>query len=524
MTSPPNWSRSIVLIACALLFSKAAWAGEELRVSVDQSAYQPGQNIRIQISNVGSELIHYSSGPRCGSHLEINQGGTWRIQAVCFSCYNELGSAPCQSKTLAPKESFEEVFPIEIGSKTQKAPAGIYRAAFPHMGKMAYSETFTIGSPTASPKPSIEGVVSPPALPTDSWPEYDELTAQIAELSKELNEKNSEIVRQYGRNDTPEGLAILNPIREALRAANEKQKLLLACEKKPKGDYLAVFESIGVPTLPPMNRPDDELLRGYVESRVMDGTITAQQKVRMWRIASLRSRGVMNPASRGAHQIIAATVEALACFGIDTPPSPSAQPKAGLVSSEPVALARKYAADHHITLYHYHQKQIGNSDGFFAPIVMNQKHEIFLTGTGSKIPPGGKYSIGKSFPVVIKLSPSGKLLWKAVLTKKGFLDYEGGSLAPTPDGGCVAFILSYVHPARGASTRLVRLKSSGDKAWDYHFRGQGRLNTPFADSLQLLASGATSIQGHIYLTKGSLTRWSAEVDSTGKVTSEQPGP
>ncbi|HEU0264776.1 MAG TPA: hypothetical protein VFR01_03535 [Geobacterales bacterium] len=383
------------------------------------------------------------------------------------------------------------------------------------------------------PAPSLaatrEGAGSPQLRVTAPWPEYDGLTQRIAQLSNELGEKNREMVRRYGRNDTPEALAVLTPLRESLRAAQHEQRRLLECEKEPVRDPAAMFRTLGIKTSAPFGIPDNELLSGYIESRVMDGTITEQQKARFWRIVSLRTSGVMNPGSRGASSVVRAVSGTMSCFGIDTPPRPDQGPKAGIVSVDPMALAKKYASDQRIDFYAYHMNRIGNVDGYFAPIVITRERHILLVGTKSGTPPGGTYEKGKSRPIVSKLDPAGKLLWQRSLPKSGFMDYEGGSLAQTADGGYVVFILSYVDPSLGASTRLVKLDASGNTVWDHHFRGRGTVDTPFAETVRLLPSGSVSLMGHVYPTAQDYSReiayrWSAEVDPNGTVVYDKTGP
>jgi hypothetical protein len=465
------WKSLVILLAMTAL----AAAAPSVRVNVSKDTFNYGEDLLITVLNEGPDPVHYSLGPHCGFHVEISVGGQWRRQALCFNCYSEIGSAPCSNRSLAPGSTTESGIPIAAKTLSggPMAPAGTYRAVFTYFGGLAYSKDFVVIKPSI-PMVSSASTTQPVAKPSPVDPEL-----------------------------TP-----------------EEERRLLHCGGKAGSD--PSFGDLRIPTSH-MGLPDGEILRGYVESRVMDGTLTEKDKARFWRIVSIKSR-VMNPSSRGASQVISGILSALSCFGIDTPPPAGRGPLPDRLSSEPIPLGRKYVSDQGISLYGYHRNQIENPDGFFAPISVSREHDILIVGTRSGIPKGEKYTRGKSIPVIVRLSPSGKLIWEKDLRKKGFMDYEAASLAQAPDGGYLTYILSYVHPGRGATTRIVKLDSQGKILWDKDFGGDGRLNTPFAQDVRLLPQGTLSLKGHVYLKKGVMSAWSAEVDGHGKILSDHRGP
>src|SRR5205085_879435 len=113
------------------------------------------------------------------------------------------------------------------------------------------------------------------------------------------------------------------------------------------------------------------------------GSITVDQKRRLFRILGLRSR-VMNPSSRGASQVAYATAAVLSCFGIDTPGTGQVKPGAPPRSTEPLLLAHWYAR-HQVSLYGYHLKFIGNQDGRFAPMIALGDGSTVIVGTRSDL-------------------------------------------------------------------------------------------------------------------------------------------
>lgn len=187
---------------------------------------------------------------------------------------------------------------------------------------------------------------------------------------------------------------------------------------------------------------------------------------------------------------------------------------------DPVALARQHIERSGVKLYSYELSRTGNTEGFFAPIVANEKGEALAVGTTSDRPEDAPFQAGKSHPMVLWIDSSGKLLWKRSLRSgKTFLDYEGGSAVATPDGAFVVFILGYVHPGGGGTARLVKLDRKGKHLWEWTAPLGKDARHP--DSLQLLPSGTILMKGHVGT---SSTPWIGELDArTGKLLRDEVG-
>lgn len=205
-------------------------------------------------------------------------------------------------------------------------------------------------------------------------------------------------------------------------------------------------------------------------------------------------------------------------------PSATAAPPSvagGPIPAERFEPAKRFVESTKLDLYGYHMNRIGNAEGYLAPMVLTSDGGFVVVGTRADYPPG-KYQVGKSRPVVAKLDASGAQVWEKAYRTTGFLDYEGAS-AIEVDGGYVVYVLSYVHPARGAVVRLLRVDRSGGVVWDTRFRGQGRENTPFAQTVRL-HQGVLVLEGHIYKDSSETAwGWKATVSLDGKVLSDEIG-
>jgi len=201
------------------------------------------------------------------------------------------------------------------------------------------------------------------------------------------------------------------------------------------------------------------------------------------------------------------------------PTVPSAQPpRAAPGSFEP---AQQFAADSKLSLYHYHTHRIGNSEGYLAPIIATRDGGFLVVGTRSTSPPG-RYQVGSSRPVVVKLDAKGSKVWEHAYPARGFLDYEGGSAVEVEDG-YIVYILSYVHPSGGSVVRLVRIDRDGEVVWDLRLRGDGRAGTPHPQTFQL-RQGKLFMEGHIYKDASETAYgWRGTVSLDGKVLSDDVG-
>lgn len=181
--------------------------------------------------------------------------------------------------------------------------------------------------------------------------------------------------------------------------------------------------------------------------------------------------------------------------------------------------AQRYVKDTELDLYGYHTKHIGDTQGYLAPIVRTSDGGFVVVGTRR---PPGKYQVGVSRPVVAKLDSNGKKQWEKDYKAAGFLDYEGASAVEISDG-YIVYILSYVHPARGSVTRLLRLDRGGGKLWDLRLRGEGRDHTPFPQDVRLVGAVLT-LEGHIYQDASETAYgWRGTVSLDGKLLSDEVG-
>jgi hypothetical protein len=145
---------------------------------------------------------------------------------------------------------------------------------------------------------------------------YARTEAEIGSLSRLLSDKNREVVERYGRNDTPEALRILTPIRDRLQQARLHLDQL-TCREQP---VFNVKEELGRRRIPLERfRVDPRWVEAYVAAKVAGGAISEKQAEDLRFVLSKSGHGVMNPSSRGAHTINQRVVQALACFGLDGP-------------------------------------------------------------------------------------------------------------------------------------------------------------------------------------------------------------
>lgn len=197
-------------------------------------------------------------------------------------------------------------------------------------------------------------------------------------------------------------------------------------------------------------------------------------------------------------------------FRVYRPPETIAPPAAGSTAAARLRLGETLAAAK------AYGKQTGlevseHPMGTFTYAAVSAKGNGFVAG------------VREPSAVVAKVGPAGKRLWERVLPDKRFATQAGGVLAPTPDDGCVAYFLSYVTPAYGASARLVRLDAAGKVLWDLNFAPEGTPNAPYAnDGLELRPDGSVSLKGSVVLSKGIEKPWTAVVSAAGRLVSSDP--
>lgn len=162
---------------------------------------------------------------------------------------------------------------------------------------------------------------------------YAQTEAEMASLSRLLEEKNGEFVARYGRNDTPEALRVLTPIRDRLQRARHYLDQL-TCRDQAVGDARQELEQRRIPL--ERFRVDSRWVEAYVTAKQADGDISADRAEDLRFVLSKAGQGVMNPASRGAHTINQRVVQALECFGLSGPPrSPMTLPPEPPVPPKP---------------------------------------------------------------------------------------------------------------------------------------------------------------------------------------------
>jgi hypothetical protein len=186
--------------------------------------------------------------------------------------------------------------------------------------------------------------------------------------------------------------------------------------------------------------------------------------------------------------------------------------------SQGIVLAHQYADGHGIVIAS--DKGIGGPENTFACIAITE-NRIYFTGTTGGIE--GDYKPGLTKPVVVCLESSGKKLWERNLSRQGFADQIGASLAVDDQGNCVAFIIAYYHPGNYGVGRFVKLNAAGTVIWETQLRGKGQYDTPLADTKKLLSNGNISITGRIDLKQNEKYYWSGEINKDGKVISDVVG-
>jgi hypothetical protein len=193
---------------------------------------------------------------------------------------------------------------------------------------------------------------------------------------------------------------------------------------------------------------------------------------------------------------------------------------ASAAGPDPTARVREHVERTGVKLYRYHLGRVGNTEGYFAPIVANAQGESFVIGTRSDLPEDAPFQDGKSHPYAMWVDGKGKVVWERSLRSgTTFLDYEGGSAVGTPDGNFIAFILGFVTPSSGAAARLAKLDRKGRVVWEWT-SPLGK-DARFPDELRLLPSGTVLMTGHLGTSR---TPWVGELDAkTGKLLRDEVG-
>jgi len=183
-----------------------------------------------------------------------------------------------------------------------------------------------------------------------------------------------------------------------------------------------------------------------------------------------------------------------------------------------IEYASRYCEDNSISVYSYHKKFIGNTEGYLAPFIKTSDNNLIIIGTKNEYEDIKDYEPGKSIPVVIKIDKDKNVLWEKSYKKKGFKDYTGASVVETEDNNYIIYIQSYYHPGSGAVTRLLKINETGGIIWERQLQGKGKAYTPFPQTFQLLSDGSLVLKGHIYKDKSETAYyWEGKIDKDGKL-------
>lgn len=143
---------------------------------------------------------------------------------------------------------------------------------------------------------------------------FEQNQAEIVRLSPILNEKNLEVVARFGRNDTPEALRVLTPIRDRMHEARRNIEQLM-CRDRPKVPRAReALEQRGIQFRRML--VSSRSVDAYVAAKRVDGEISAARAADLQFVLSKTGQGVMNPSSLGASTINQRVAQALDCFGL----------------------------------------------------------------------------------------------------------------------------------------------------------------------------------------------------------------
>jgi len=177
--------------------------------------------------------------------------------------------------------------------------------------------------------------------------------------------------------------------------------------------------------------------------------------------------------------------------------------------------AMKYCEDNKLSLYPYHARYIGNTEGIFASAIQTRDGGSLLVATVE----------GSKEAVVIRFGSDSKVQWRKAFRKAGKPVIEGHSAVEAADGSFYVDMGPFTYPSAGHQLWVLKLDAKGNMIWDVLFRGTGNANNPAADRLALNNRGGINIYGHIYPTLADLKAersrgWTAEISPDGKVLSD----
>lgn len=205
--------------------------------------------------------------------------------------------------------------PVPVGGRCGRVSAGcpgVYASCACEQGAVCDNGECVAVPGAAPPQP-------PPTANTCRFFDhagYEQAQRDIQRLSVELTKANREVVQKYGRNDGPEARAKLDPMRQKLRAAQARLRLILTGGVQPVRDTGAFFRRLGIPTSS-MGRPDAKAVDAFITRHTRDHRLTPDCARELRFVIEESTRHITNPVSRGAPVVAQNVAQSLAKFGLD---------------------------------------------------------------------------------------------------------------------------------------------------------------------------------------------------------------
>lgn len=164
-----------------------------------------------------------------------------------------------------------------------------------------------------------------------------------------------------------------------------------------------------------------------------------------------------------------------------------------------------------------------------ASMLAGTRDGIFIGAMRRTPTPRNEYA---GVATVYKLDPAGVVTWTANVGEPGFATFEVMSVVATPDGGAIAQVLAYKHPARNPNTRFVKLDRDGRRAWVFQLPGDGNTDCPHAEVVRADGRGGLAIHGYwvrrseltdINDWAGHLRDWFGAISPDGKLVKDVVG-
>ena len=189
-------------------------------------------------------------------------------------------------------------------------------------------------------------------------------------------------------------------------------------------------------------------------------------------------------------------------------------------------LCQAWAQAHHVNLYSYHQRLVGNRVALFASCVRTKDKGLVIVGTvGSEHPVKGQKPVAA---FVARIDAAGTLRWSKELRKKTYKSFEGESAVEAPNGDILVATQAYANPAWFGSAWVLRFTAAGKQVWEAILPGRGAPGMGLPDTLRLVADGSVLMEGHVYPDRKALDReqtyeWTGLLDASGKLVRAEVG-